>query len=59
MSTTLHLLTKPEDPLAEKIIAQQIQLPDRAVEVVDLTQPELDYDIVLEKIFTADSITVW
>ena len=59
MATILHLLTKPEDPLAEKIIAEQIRLPDQTVEVVDLAQRQLDYDTLLEKIFTADSITVW
>src|SRR5712671_2958909 len=44
MATILHLLTKPEDPLAEKIIAEQIRLPDQTVEVVDLAQRQLDYD---------------
>jgi hypothetical protein len=59
MRQALHILTKPEDDLAEVVIDAQRRLPDHGVEVVDLTVPEPDYRDLLEKIFRADSVQVW
>lgn len=59
MAAILHILTRPEDALAQEIISRQAQEPDTRVEVMDLTQPEPDYANLLEKIFAADSLTVW
>ena len=59
MRAILHILTQTEDELASAIIAGQRVLPDTVVETVELTGPAPDYDAVLEKIFTADSVQVW
>lgn len=59
MRNLLHILTRPDDPLADKIIALQRDQPDCQLTVADLTAPDPDYDALLEKIFTADSIQVW
>jgi hypothetical protein len=55
----LHVLTKPNDALAQDIIARERQRPDCDVETVDLSQGKPDYAALLEKIFAADSIAVW
>ena len=59
MRAILHILTRPEDELTHTVIAAQRALPDTAVETVELTGPAPDYDAVVEKIFTADSVQVW
>ena len=59
MRSILHILTRPEDELSRLVITGQRTLPDIAVEVADLTVPAPDYDAVVEKIFTADSVQVW
>jgi hypothetical protein len=60
MRKILHILTKPQDDLAEAIIAaHQSQKPNRPVIVFDLTGAEPDYRALLESIFKADSILVW
>jgi hypothetical protein len=60
MRHLLHILTRPDDPLAREMIATQQSLPEVKVEVIDLTAAaDPDYDALLEKIFTADSIEVW
>ena len=58
MRTTLHLLTT-RDPLAGEIIALQKSEPELSVQTVDLTEPAPDYALLLQRIFEADSITVW
>lgn len=59
MPTLLHILTRADDALAGKIIAQQKTRAENKIDVVDLTQPEAEYKKLLEKIFAADSVEVW
>lgn len=57
MSRVLHIITRPNDPLATEVIARQ--KAERTVDVIDLTKPEPNYDQLLEAIFKADSVQVW
>ena len=59
MRTQLHILTKPDDQLAARIIRDQKSPVDFKAVVIDLTQPEPDYAKALEEIFRADSVAVW
>jgi len=59
MRHVLHILTTPDDPLAQTVSAAQSAQPENHVHVADLTQPEPDYARLLEEIFAADSIAVW
>ena len=59
MATTLHILTSPADALAEDIISRQRAQAEPTVETADLTKDSPDYAALLERIFAADSITVW
>jgi hypothetical protein len=59
MRTILHILTRPEDELTRELIVRQRALPETKLEVVELTAPAPDYDALLERIFTADSVEVW
>ena len=59
MRRLLHILTKPDDDVAETIIAAHRQGTGLKVTVVDLTKSEPDYPALLEEIFAADSIQVW
>jgi hypothetical protein len=59
MRTILHILTQPQNPLAQQLVAEQQRKPENQVEVVDLQKKEPDYKKLLEKIFEADSVDVW
>ncbi|MDB6024614.1 MAG: hypothetical protein JWM68_837 [Verrucomicrobiales bacterium] len=59
MRTFLHILTKPEDTLANELIAKENALPEVKTEIVDLNAGEPDYKALLEKILAADSVQVW
>jgi hypothetical protein len=59
MTLILHILTKPSDDLVRSVLAEQTRQAGLRVETVDLTQPDPDYDALVEKIFTADSVEVW
>jgi hypothetical protein len=59
VKTILHLLTRPDDPLARIVIEKQRALEQVAVETIDLSRPEADYARVVERLFAADSIEVW
>jgi hypothetical protein len=59
MNHLLHVITRPEDPLPGAVIAAQQKDPALEVRVVDLTQGEPDYALLLEEIFRADSVSVW
>ena len=59
MQIVLHILTEPGDTLADEIISRQKADPENQIDVVDLTQAEVDYKKLLEKIFAADSVQVW
>jgi hypothetical protein len=59
MPTVLHILTQSQDALPQSFLAAQQASDLVRVEVVDLTQPDPDYDNLLERIFAADSVAVW
>ena len=59
MTIVLHILTKPDDPLAQAVLARQQQQPELRIEVADLTRVEPDYPELLRQIFSADSVQVW
>ena len=59
MRVVLHILTRPDDTLAQEVIARQREQQDQEVSVVDLTAAEPDYPKLLQEIFTADSVAVW
>ena len=59
MRVVLHILTQPDDTLAQEIIARQREHSDQEVNVVDLTAAEPDYARLIQEIFAADSAAVW
>lgn len=59
MSTTLHILTRPDDGLAQQVIKTEQAGAKNTVEVVDLTVPQPDYNQLLDNIFRADAVRVW
>lgn len=59
MRTILHILTKPDDELAAKVIATQKTQNENQVEVVDLTVSTPDYHELLQKIYQSDSVQTW
>ena len=59
MRTILHILTRPPEELAAKIIDAQRQIPDTQVDAVELRSSDANFDALLEKIFSADSVEVW
>jgi len=59
MPRTLHILTRPDDTLANEIIACQKSNQTGELNIVDLTHPNPDYKTLLEKIFAADSVETW
>lgn len=59
MRQLLHIVTKPDDVLARTMLENEQSLPNTRVDVIDLTKRNPDYNQLVEKIFTADSIQVW
>jgi hypothetical protein len=59
MRRVLHIVTRADDALAREVIARQREQPDAQREVADLTQPEPDYEALLDQLFAADSVAVW
>ena len=59
MRRILHILTRQDATLAHELIQHQRALTDCTVDVVELSQPEPDYEALVEKIFAADSVEVW
>lgn len=59
MVRVLHILTKPDDSVARRIIQWQSESPDCQMDSVDLTLPDPDYQALLDRVFAADSIQVW
>ena len=59
MRQILIIITRKDDPLTAEMLRLQSRQPDCAVEVADLTVPEVDYEALLEQIFNADSVQVW
>jgi hypothetical protein len=58
MRTILHILTRPADELTRELIAKQRQIAEAKIEVVELASGSDDYDALVDKIFSADSIEV-
>jgi hypothetical protein len=59
MRHLLHIVTKPNDVIADLMLKNEQSLPNAKVDVVDLTKKNPAYNELVEKIFTADSIQVW
>ena len=59
MRVVLHILTRPDDTLAQEIISRQREQHGQQVNVVDLNAAEPDYARLLQEIFAADSVAVW
>jgi len=59
MTKILHILTRPEDGLAEEVVAIQSASGEAQLKVADLTVGSPDYSRLLEEIFEADSIQTW
>ncbi len=59
MPQLLHILTRPEDPLAQDIISRQKEISENKVEIVDVSKEAPDYKELVQKIFNADSVQVW
>jgi hypothetical protein len=59
MTRQLHILLRSPDEFVEQILVAVQQQPGLAVEVVDLTQPEPDYDALVQRVFAADSVATW
>ncbi len=59
MTRILHILTRPQDPVIDRLIQDQRQQPDHEIVVVSLTSATPDYDRLLDEVFRADSIANW
>jgi len=59
MRKVLHILTEENDTDSNEVISRQRALPDCELETVQLAADQPDYADLLEKIFAADSVTVW
>jgi len=61
MKQVLHILTRKDDVLAQTVMEKQRAAGEAAVviETADLTVEKPDYAALLEKIFKADSVSVW
>jgi hypothetical protein len=59
MRVVLHILTQPDDTLAQEVISRQREQHGQDVKVVDLTAAEPDYARLIQEIFAADSVAVW
>ena len=60
MARVIHILTREGDLLPVSVIAAQ-EAAGHETRVIDLTEvdPNGDYSILLEEIYTADSVHVW
>jgi hypothetical protein len=56
MRRILHILTQPPEPFVAELLSTVRELPEHTVTVVNLSVPNPDYGLLLEKIFEADSI---
>ena len=59
MTTQLHILVRPPDPLVQALLNDVATQPELRVECVDLTQPDPDYARLVEQIFAADAVATW
>lgn len=59
MTTQLHILVRPPDPLVQALLNDLAIQPELRVECVDLTQPDPNYARLVEQIFAADAVATW
>ena len=60
MAQRLHLITRPQDSLAQEVVRRHAQAEgDSQVQILDLTAGAVDYPALVEAIFASDSIQVW
>jgi hypothetical protein len=59
MRRILHILTAEDRPFSSELIQHQAASPHCDVETFDLNQVQPNYDALLDKIFSADSVAVW
>lgn len=59
MRRVLILRLRTADALADEVLAGLRRMEGAEVKVVDLAQPDPDYDAALEELFRADSVQVW
>lgn len=60
MKTILHVLTREDDRLAERVIGAQQNAQDHSVKVFRLVDaPDFTYHGLLEAVFESDSVQVW
>lgn len=59
MRTVLHIVTKKDDALADRIISLHKEDPEVSVETAVFFQEPINYAGLLEKIFQADAVVVW
>jgi hypothetical protein len=55
----VHVLTGSDESTARELIARQHQQSDGEVTIIDWSDRDPDWDVLLEAVFQADSITVW
>ena len=59
MTRILHILTRPPEPVIDRLIQDQRQQPDHEIVGVSLTSATPDYELLLDEVFRADSIASW
>lgn len=58
MTCILHVCLRTDD-LVDRVIASDREQPGTEVIVVDLNQPDPDYDALVTSLFAADHVAVW
>ena len=59
MRSILHIVTEPNCDNLHSIMDAQRAATGVKVDIVDLTRGSPNYDDLLDKIFSADSVQVW
>ena len=59
MRHVLHIFDSADSACDPEMVQEQSKLPDCSVELFDLNGARPDYDALLDKIFSADSVEVW
>ena len=59
MPLRLHLITRPQDPLAQEVVRRHLETEDGQVQVLDLSVSPVDYSALVDAIFASDSVQVW
>jgi hypothetical protein len=55
----LHLVSRPDDTLARRVMDAQRTNPRLEVRAFDLSGPAPDYRRLVEEIFRADAVQAW